>query len=135
MHLMGQPEYRGMSVEEVEEILLVEDEAAEQALLHSYYVQDSDDAPPRPTQNAPTQNAPTQTARVSDAMWDLLTTVPNRTYVPPPPRHPIEHFFMHDARLNVQFNNAVADLVTALAPPSGSPTNVTNTGDDIEDVD
>jgi ssDNA-binding Zn-finger/Zn-ribbon topoisomerase 1 len=42
MHLMGQPEYRGMSVEEVEEILRVEDEAAEQALMHSF-VQDAED--------------------------------------------------------------------------------------------
>jgi hypothetical protein len=39
---MGHPEFRGMSVEEVEEILRVEDEAAEQALMHSF-VQDAED--------------------------------------------------------------------------------------------
>ena len=109
-------------------------------------------APPTqnvPTQNVSTQNVSTQTARVSDAMWDILITVPNHTFVPPyPPRvnPPIQHFFMRDAllgspleaQLNAQLEDAVAALVAdlrALAPRSVSPTNVNDIGDDMEEVD
>jgi hypothetical protein len=92
----------------------------------------------------PTQTAATQTVqRVSNAMWDQLTTLPNyHTHVPPyprPPNHPMEHNYMYPQPAQVQrFNDEVAEFIASLrasasAPPSG-PT-APGTGGDFEEVD